>query len=33
MFSGIVLSVGTIGEYIQKSEGAVLVVNTDLSGF
>ena len=33
MFSGIVLSVGTIGEYIQKNEGAVLVVNTDLSGF
>ena len=33
MFSGIVLSVGTIGEYIQKDEGAVLVVNTDLSGF
>tara|TARA_B100000749_G_scaffold10442_1_gene8708 strand:+ start:66 stop:692 length:627 start_codon:yes stop_codon:yes gene_type:complete len=28
-----VLSVGTIGEYIQKNEGAVLVVNTDLSGF
>ena len=35
MFSGIVLSVGTIGEYVQKNEGAVLVVNTemDLSGF
>jgi len=33
MFSGIVLSVGTVGEYIQKNEGAVLVVNTDLSGF
>ena len=35
MFSGIVLSVGTIGEYVQKKEGAVLVVNTekDLSGF
>ena len=33
MFSGIVLSVGTIDEYIQKNEGAVLVVNTDLSGF
>lgn len=33
MFSGIVLSVGTIGEYIQKNEGAVLVVNTNLSGF
>ena len=33
MFSGIVLSVGTIGEYIQKNEEAVLVVNTDLSGF
>ena len=35
MFSGIVLSVGTIGEYIQKNEGAVLVVNTekDFSGF
>ncbi|MCS5620714.1 MAG: riboflavin synthase [Nitrospinaceae bacterium] len=35
MFSGIVLSVGTIGEYVQKNEGAVLVVNTekDFSGF
>ena len=35
MFSGIVLSVGTISEYVQKNEGAVLVVNTekDLSGF
>ena len=35
MFSGIVLSVGTIGEYVKKNEGAVLVVNTemDLSGF
>ena len=35
MFSGIVLSVGTIGEYVQKNEGAVLVVNTekDLSRF
>ena len=29
MFSGIVLSVGTIGEYVQKNEGAVLVVNTE----
>ena len=35
MVSGIVLSVGTIGEYVKKNEGAVLVVNTemDLSGF
>ena len=35
MFSGIVLSVGTIGEYVKKNEGAILVVNTemDLSGF
>ena len=35
MFSGIVLSVGTISEYVQKNEGAVLVVNTekDLSRF
>ena len=35
MFSGIVLSVGTIGEYVKKNEGAVLVVNTekDFSGF
>ena len=35
MFNGIVLSVGTIGEYVKKNEGAVLVVNTetDLSGF
>ena len=35
MFSGIVLSVGTIGEYVQKNEGAALVVNTekDFSGF
>ena len=33
MFSGIVLSVGTIGEYVQKNEGAVLVVDTDLSEF
>ena len=35
MFSGIVLSVGTIGEYVQKNEGAVMVVNTekDFSGF
>ena len=33
MFSGIVLSVGTIGEYIQKNEVSVLVLNTDLSGF
>ena len=33
MFSGIVQSVGTIGEYVQQSEGAVLIVNTDLSEF
>jgi riboflavin synthase len=35
MFSGIVQSVGTIGEFIQKNEGAVLVVNTEeeFSGF
>ena len=28
MFSGIVQSVGTVGEFIQKNEGAMLVVNT-----
>jgi riboflavin synthase len=33
MFSGIIQSVGTIGEYVQKNEGAVLIVNTDLSEF
>jgi riboflavin synthase len=35
MFSGIVQSVGTIGEFIQQNEGAVLVVNTEeeFSGF
>jgi riboflavin synthase len=33
MFSGIIQTVGTIGEYDQKNEGAVLVVNTDLSDF
>ena len=33
MFSGIVQTVGTISEYIQKNEGAVLVVDTDLSAF
>jgi riboflavin synthase len=33
MFSGIVQSVGTIGEYVQQNEGAVLIVNTDLSEF
>jgi riboflavin synthase len=33
MFSGIVESVGIIGEYTQKNEGAVLIVNTDLSDF
>lgn len=35
MFSGIVQSVGTIGEFVQQNEGAVLVVNTekDFSGF
>ncbi len=33
MFSGIVQSVGIIGEFIQQNEGAVLVINTDLSGF
>ncbi len=29
MFSGIVQAVGTIDEYVQKNEGAVLVVNTE----
>ena len=35
MFSGIVQSVGTIGEFIQQNEGAVLVVKTEeeFSGF
>ena len=33
MFSGIVQSVGTISEYVQKNEGAVLIVDTDLSEF
>ena len=35
MFSGIVQSMGTIGEFIQQNEGAVLVVNTEeaFSGF
>jgi riboflavin synthase len=33
MFSGIVQSVGVIGEYVQKNEGAVLTVNTELSDF
>ena len=33
MFSGIVQSVGVIDEYIQKNEGAVLVVGTDLAEF
>ena len=35
MFSGIVQSVGKIGEFIQQNEGAVLVVNTEeeFSGF
>jgi riboflavin synthase len=33
MFSGIVQSVGIIGEYTQKNEGAVLIVNTTLSDF
>ena len=35
MFSGIVQSMGTIGEFLQQSEGAVLVVNTEeaFSGF
>ena len=35
MFSGIVQSIGTIGEYTQENEGAVLVVNTkkEFSGF
>ena len=35
MFSGIVQSVGTIGEFVQQNEGALLVVNTekDFSGF
>ena len=35
MFSGIVQSVGTIGEFLQQNEGAVLVVNTEeeFSGF
>ena len=35
MFSGIVQSTGTIGEFIQQNEGAVLVVNTEeeFSGF
>lgn len=35
MFSGIVESVGTIGELVQQNEGAVLVVNTEeeFSGF
>ena len=35
MFSGIVQSMGTIGEFIQQNEGAVLVVNIEeaFSGF
>jgi riboflavin synthase len=33
MFSGIIQSVGTIGEYVQKNEGAVLTVSTELSAF
>ncbi len=35
MFSGIVQAMGTIGEFIQQNEGAVLVVNTEerFSGF
>ena len=35
MFSGIVQSMGTIGEFLQQNEGAVLVVNTEeaFSGF
>jgi riboflavin synthase len=35
MFSGIVQSLGTIGEFIQQNEGALLVVNTEekFSGF
>ena len=35
MFSGIVQSVGKIGDFIQQNEGAVLVVNTEeaFSGF
>ena len=33
MLSGIVQSVGIIGEYTQKNEGAVLIVNTTLSDF
>ena len=35
MFSGIVQSIGTIGEFIQQNEGAVLVVNIEeaFSGF
>ncbi len=35
MFSGIVQSVGTIGEFVQQNERAVLIVNTekDFSGF
>jgi riboflavin synthase len=35
MFSGIVQSVGTVGEFVQQNEGAVLVVNTEqeFSGF
>ncbi len=35
MFSGIVQSVGRVGEFVQQNEGAVLVVNTekDFSGF
>ncbi len=33
MFSGIIQEVGTIGEYDQKNEGAVLVVNTGFSDF
>lgn len=33
MFSGIVHSVGIIEEYVQKNEGAVLIINSNLSGF
>ena len=33
MFSGIVCSIGTIEEFSQQNEGAVMVVNTELTEF